>query len=336
MSTATKIQPVELSVIVKGEVISNNFPAFKEFALSQMEGINLELETDDHFKQAKSDVKSLQDFEKNLDQVDKQIIESMDEINVLLTGTRELREVSGTKRKHLAGLAKTRTAELKESLIQAGIGALAIQAPDFVQAVRDSIFRKSSLKGMQDAITETVEGINARVAEVKALVMSFECNHGSDIVHGLNQLLLMPRDTLQIELERRVERRTADRKAEKLRAETEALKATARIKELEVERKAEEIRKAEQVQRLAGIAKLNEAAQEMATEEEPAETPAPQAVPLTQAEELSAFLKIFAGAFAPIKAARAELVHPENIAAGERFAEGFGNLFQALSEGGSK
>ena len=362
----TQIEPVELSVVVKGEVVSENFEAFKAYLTSLMEGVNLDLKTDEDFKQAKSDIADLKKIEARLAEVDKEIIGSMDHINKLITGNNELREVAGEKRKHLVKLAKDRTAELKTSLVNSGIEALEVKSSEFEKLVRESIKGMSSLEKMQEKITSIVEGINKRIEKAREIIESCKIEHGSDICHGEKALLLMPIEAMETELERRVERREADRKAEALRKEAEEQRAKAealakakaeeeRIRK-EREAEAEEVRKRLEAQKAEEEALSNSEksspigeSQSDAHEEQGEESAGVSSSPINKPskpadsspdpirpsakEEMACFLSVFPSAFAPIKEARAKLTHPENIAVGERFAEGFAELYAELERG---
>jgi hypothetical protein len=184
-------------------------------------------------------------------------------------------------------------------------------------------------------------------------------DHGSDIVHGEHSLIIMDKHSLQIELERRIERRSADRKAEKLRQEAEELKAKAReaakiqadkaraedlaeaiksrgiLDEMEAKRKLQ-IEEANEMINRPLFPTIGEEERKLLISVEDGvferlEPDLPRAA--AKAEELAAFIALFGPAFAPIKEARANLRHIGNIEAGEKFAEGFGVMFQELKGG---
>lgn len=309
----------ELIITVKGEVISSNFDAFREMAEARIDSINFDLTTDEDFEQAAQDVKSLKGFEDTLTLKEDEILKALGDINLLITGTRELKGLTRKSRLELNKIVTDQSALMRANLLKDGYAALAADCRDFRAKIEESIKGKKSLEKMKEAITATVKGINAQVEECRKLIdAAAEGDHGNAITYGRQEMLFMSPDTVRSELERRKERIVAEIERQRLIDETNRLKREAD------EKAAEQVAKEKAAQAEAP-------APEPQPEPESAKQPEPVSLPKEPAvtdegfspeaaAELRQFIDTTQTAFTPVKAAREALKHPQAIAAAEAFA----------------
>lgn len=334
---------LELSIAVEGKIISSNFHVYKEYAVAQIEAINLDLKTDEDFEQAAKDVKGLKSFEDRLKQAEVDFLSQMDEVDSLLKSVRELGGLSRETRLNAEKRIAARKAEMREGIIRDGMAALEVRSREFGDMIGDAIKGKSSLVKMQEAVTAVVETVNARIRTNRAVFAQAAEAHGDAVAFGEEAFLSLTVETAKVEMERRIERHRAALKEAELKAERDRLQREADERARQ-ERLAEQARiEAERVrQQAAEESKPADAPTPAAPKvETPAPAPAPapaqpamqpatQAAGQTASEEMECFLSVLTAAFAPAKEARAQLRHAENIQRAGAFAEALGAAFKAL------
>jgi len=336
MSAAT----LDLVVSVKGEITKSNFEDFAKLATSRIESLNFSLTTDEEFGQAESDIKGLAQFEKTLSITEDEVLKQMDDVYSLITGIKGLKQSSSHARLKLKKEVDSQKKIVRFQIHRDAVGLISIDHPGAAQMIETAMKGKRTLTSLKSAATKAAEEIEEGVENCRVIVDFHREKNGSDIVHGENELLTMDSDALRIELERRIERREADRKAEKLRLEAQQLR------KIEADRIAAEKAEAQRCRveldeiaaKQASEAKDKEFALKTPMFEKPkAPDPEPESKPdqenETQQQELARFIEMFGPAFAPIRAARLEFKHAENIKAGEQFAADFGAAHQALKGG---
>lgn len=317
-------KPLELSIAVKGEVITSNFEAYKAYAVSQIEAINLDLKTDDDFAQAAKDVKGLKAFEDRLEQAEADFLSQMDEVDSLLKSVRELGGLSRETRLNAEKRITARKAEVRDGIVRDGIAALEVRNREFADMIGDAIKGKSSLAKMQAAVTAVVDSVNARIRANREVFSASRAEHGDAVAYGEEAFVCLNVDAAKVEMERRIERHRAALKEAELKAERDRLR-----------REAEE-----RLQKFtASVAELpwRSSPQPPASPQPPIEkTDMPatdetrQTAGQSAAEEMECFISVLSSAFAPARAARAELKHPENIQRAGEFATSLGVAFQTL------
>lgn len=329
--------PLELAIAVEGKVITSNFDAYKEYAVAQIEGISFDLKTDEDFDRADQDAKGLKKFEERLTLAKTDFLKQMDEVNALLESVDGLGSLARGTRLELEKRVKARKTEVREGIVRDGIAALDVRSREFSDLIGDSIRGMSSLVKMQEAVMQTVDGINARIEANRDTFAKGGDEYGAAVAHGEDAFLCLTVEAAKVEMERRIERHRAALKEAELKAERDRLQR-------EADEKARQ-EKAEQDKARAIIdANLEkEAAAPVVVHETPSgETQAPlprtgetQAAlrEETEAEEMESFIRILKAAFVPVKEARVALLHPANIAKAEAFAVGLGAAWKTLTEG---
>lgn len=329
-----KEKPLELSIAVKGEIVSSNFEDFKAFAEAQIMAISFDLKTDEDFAQADEDAKGLKKFEGTLTQAKADALAQMDELNSLLASVDELGGLARSTRLELEKRVKARKQEVRDGIVRDGIAALEVRNLEFSDMIGEAIKGKSSLVKMQEAVTETVETINGRIYANRDVYAKAKDEIGDAVAYGENTFVALTVEAAKVEMERRIERHRAALKEAELKAEADRL------------RKEKEARDA--MDRLAALKEAERARQEKATQEAPApaaeptvkesltvEPPEPAPAPPqgeTESEERARFQNIVKTAFAPIKAARASLAHRANIDRAQAFADALGAAWKTFTE----
>lgn len=318
-------EPLQLAIVVEGKIIESNFDSFREYAESQIDAISFDLKTDEDFDRADKDAKGLKAFEETLTAKKTDFLRQMDEVNALLEKVDALTAHARTVRLDLEKRVKANKESIREGIVRDGISAMDVKCREFTEKIAEAIKGKKSLVKMQEAVTEVVEFLNGQTAANRAIFNAAQQEHGEAVAYGENSFLVMDHATAKVEMERRIERhRTALREAAQ-KAEIERLR-----------KEAEEKAEAERQQSIAEQVKRNAESAQPAPQPAPA-APAVQSAPVAQptagqtaAEEMAAFIETLKAAFAPVKAARANLKHPANVEAAKQFAETLGTAFVKL------
>ncbi|MDF1752774.1 MAG: hypothetical protein P1U89_08390 [Verrucomicrobiales bacterium] len=312
---------------------ASNFDTFRAQAIEKIESLNLDLATDEHFGQAKDDIDTLKSFEKSLSEAEESMLKEMDSVYELIQGSRELKEMSATKRKALNTLVTNRQKEIKADLIETGFRSLVYSYPEFRVELEIAIKGKRSLAKMKEAIEDLVESENTKLAENRALIDDARNNHGESVVFGESDLMVMPTENLRPELERRVERHREAVERAKLKAEVEEARKKEKALRAQTEPKPEPVAQPAQPEPQAAIE-----SQPLAAPQTPATWEQPVAVEYkihsqegdNASEEMAKFQNVLMLSFAPVKKARADLQHPENIEKAAAFAEVLGEAWREL------
>jgi hypothetical protein len=327
-------EKLDLIVSVKGEITKSNYEEFAVLATTRIESLNFSLTTDEEFGQAESDIKDLARFEKTLSVAEDEVLKQMDGVYSLIADIKGLKSYSAKGRLTLKKKVDSQKGIVRMQIKRDALNIISIAHPEADRLIEEAMKGKKTLTSLKSAAIKVAEEIEEWVNCNRATIEVARADHGSDIIHGELALMIMDKHSLQIELERRIERRTADRKAEKLRQEAEDLKAKAReAAKIQADKaRAEDLAEAIKSR---GILDEMEAKRKLQIEEanEMVHPPKDEPQEQTQAEELAAFIALFGPAFAPIREARVSLKHSENIEAGEKFAEGFGVIFSELKGG---
>jgi hypothetical protein len=337
-------KPLELSIAVKGEIVSSNFEDFKAFAESQIMAISFDLKTDEDFAQADEDAKGLKKFEGTLTQAKADALAQMDELNSLLASVDGLGEFARSTRLELERRVKARKQEVRDGIVRDGIAALEVRNREFSDMIGEAIKGKSSLVKMQEAVTETVLNINDRIRTNSILHEKAEEMFGDAVAYGRDAFVCLTVEAAKVEMERRIERHRAALKEAELKAEA------ARLRKEQDER--------DRLDRLAAQQEAERARQEKAAQEAPAPEPAPvvkESLPTaatdnrpvtvpapsvmreeTEQEERETFTKILMSAFAPVKEARKALKHRANIDRAQAFADALEAAWKTFTEEGGQ
>jgi hypothetical protein len=325
-TAATK--PLELAIAVKGEIISSNFEAFREYATAQIEAISFDLKTDEDFEEAAADVKSLKKFEESLTDAKAAFLAQMDDVNQLLEQVDRLHNLSRATRLELDKRVKDQKTAVKEGIIRDGIAALLLRNREFSDLIGEAIKGKSSLVKMQEAVTEVVAEINKRITVNTELFERALEEHGEAVAYGQNDFVCLAETVAIIEIERRIERHRAAIKEAALKAEAaKLLKEKAERDEAEAKRVVESVAK-EPLPQLRVEAEV--------VRVEPAPAPVAPIESETEHEEFLRFTETLKSAFRPVKETRQALKHRRNIERAEAFAKALSLAWIALTEEGGE
>jgi hypothetical protein len=318
----TEEKPMELAIAVRGEVITSNFEAYKQYAKDQITAISFDLKTDEDFDRAATDAKGLKAFETRLGEAKADFLAQMDEVNRLLESVDELGSLARKTRLELERMVKQRKEEVREGIVRDGLNALDVKSREFSEMITNAIKGKSSLVKMQEAVTEVVEAINERIATNREVFAKARGEHGDAVAYSEDAFVTLTVDSAKVEIERRIERHRAAIKEAELKAEADKL------------RKEKEEREAAEKAAQAAPPTVKESL--TVAEADPFTPTPPAALPPmreeTPAEEMETFLNILRTAFAPVKQARAALKHPANVARAAAFAAELGKAYEALTK----
>lgn len=334
MSTLKQERTTELSIAVKGEIISSNFDAYKEYAIAQIQSINLDLKTDEDFEQAAKDVKGLKAFEDRLKQAEVDFLSQMDEVDALLKNIRDLGGLSRETRLNAEKRINARKAEVRDGIIRDGIAALVIRNREFSDMIGDAIKGKSSLTKMQEAVTVVVESVNARIRANLEVFAKASDEHGDAVAYGKDTFCALTVEAAKVEMERRIERHRASLKEAELKAERDRLQREAndRAKQEAAEKAAQTI--STPLERTPeAVATVEPSGVGASLQSSDDALPPKAKASQSASEEMECFISVLSAAFAPAKEARASLKHPENIKLAAAFAESLGTAFRALKGG---
>jgi uncharacterized protein YajQ (UPF0234 family) len=309
---------LELTVTVKGEITKSNFDDFKIIVSERIEGLNFDLTTDEEFGQAELDVKALAALEKNLATAEVDVLKQMDEVYSLVTGIKNLKGLSAENRLKLSKKVKSQKEAVKEQIKLDAIAIVSVAHPLTLQRVLEGMKGKRNLESLKQGANEAAEAIEKDVKACRGIVASYKAKHGDSVLYDSNKLLTMGAELLTVELERRVERKLAEAEKAKLQAKLDAEKTAKDEAE--------------------AIAKQEHKASETVAEPIPApvidpvvETPPAKIEEVspdeTAKQEMARFLAVVPSAFAPVKEARSQLKHAENIEKAGEFAKSLGEAW---------
>ncbi|MCW7556456.1 YqaJ viral recombinase family protein [Endozoicomonas gorgoniicola] len=238
-----------LSIQLVGEVKNSNLPAFKSQALSFIQSINTDLQTDQDFADAEQTVKFCTKAEKELDIVKKQALAQTADIDELFRTVDHLKEEMRSKRLELNKLVKARKDAIKleviadaQSKLNEHITQLNLRLPVSIPAVvadfQGAIKGRSAIKKIREAVNDTlaqakIEATGYREKIETNLTFFEDTARDYDFLFAdIQDVLVMEYDHMKLVVESRInEHKAAEEK--RLEAERERIR-------LEEERKAKE------------------------------------------------------------------------------------------------
>jgi phosphopantetheinyl transferase (holo-ACP synthase) len=316
MTTATA--EISLAIQAKGEVISSNFPAFAEMVRARLGEINRDLATDDDFDQADADAKAIQSAEKALKEAKAKALEDAEQLHALFEGIDMLSAELAAARLDLAGQITRRKAEVKAQLVEEFLGLYDIDPRDalrqFGPGLQGAIKGKKTIDSMRQACRVYQMSTQAVIAAARETIARFEKTHGADLIPDRRELELKQPGEIEVELRRRWEAKKAREEAGRLRAEAAAAHA-----------KAAEAMKPEPVATPTRPTPISE---------QERRGPRIGALPTgpTPRAEWEDFKAALIAAFAPVKAKREALRHPENQARAATFAAALGAAWKEANQ----
>ena len=310
MSAATG-RAMELAVTVKGEIIESNFDDFKLTVEAQIAEINTDLKTDEDFGQAQSDVKSLAEFEKMLDDTEVGVIEQMEQVHKLVTGIAELKATSSSKRKTLNKLVTDQKKVVKAQIKRDALAMVSIAHPDAELRIDGAMKSKRILATLRSSAEGEAKKIESEISEARKIISTYREQGEESILYDEPKLLTMRDAMLSVELERRVERKRQEAEKAKLQAQLDAEKKAA----------AEKAAKENEEQ----ISKASLDSSEPCPSNESDSLRQDEGV--TASQEMAQFLTDVPSVFLAFRDKRLALKHPENQEKALKFAEGINDLW---------
>jgi len=305
-----------LTIAVKGEVLSSNFVDYEKFVIARVESVNVDLKTPEDIEQGKLDSKELKAFVTDLDDKADNAYKEMNQVYMLMQGIKRLKGSADEKRIAIDRKVKEISAKIKQDLIDAGIANLELTN------------RKSSPLKMSEAIDDVVGSINLAVQSNRKAIDACKEKHGDAIGYDEHTLLAMTPEMLVVELERRIERQAQAVEKAKLQAKLDAEKiakdeaeAIARQNERDMFKPSEGVNKTSS--EIVDTPSVKAPEPEIETVQAKTESE-------TAEQEMARFMDVVPSAFAPVKAARSALKHPENIDAAGEFAQSLGAAWSKL------
>lgn len=263
-----------LSVALVGEVKSSNLPVFKSRAMTYIESINTDLQTDEDFANAEAAVKFCERAEKEIDLVKSQALSQTSTIDELFRTMDSIRENLRQKRLTLDKLVTKRKETLKTEIINEARQKLLSDiataneefrpvvvngvTADFATAAKNKRTFASLRSAVNDELTRARLQLSERRDHVRKSIAIIK-DAGDDyrfLFNDVQQLVDKPHDHLQMIVTQRVTEHKAEqqrkieaeaqRRAEEIAAK-ERSEAAALAKKQEDERIAAEIAQAPQI-----------------------------------------------------------------------------------------
>lgn len=320
---------ITLTIEAKGEVISSNFPAFAEMVRSRLGEINRDLKTDEDFDQADAHAKAIAGAEASLKAAKDKALADAEQLHALFSQIDDLSGDLAAARLDLTKQIAKRKEEVRTELIEEALATFDIDPRDarnkYLTGLQTAIKGKRTVESMRTALRIYATTSQAVIGKTREVLDRFETAHGKELVMDRRELELQRPDAVEAELRRRREAK----KAEDERKRLADVAAKARAEADQAKRDLAEANKPP----LPPAAVPGEAN----SHRMPALAPLPCAAaesghPVQEcAAEWTRFAHLLMAAFAPVKAARAELKHPENIAKAQEFALAIGAAWKAAN-----
>ena len=223
-----EFEMIELNVDAKTELISSNFPEFRSMAEEAIKSLNFELTTKAEFARAEDDCKQLKVIEGALGAARDKIVRGLGDVNEILSACEELQKMAGEARLKLARQVTSEKARIKQDAIDAAKEKISIRVDQaYLSRIEGAAKGKRTSKSLERALADVVAEINDEIESAEHLMGLAEQEHGKSILHGEDQLKRMKPEALEIELDRRIERKRHEAEVAKNNAD-----AAAKIKEL--------------------------------------------------------------------------------------------------------
>lgn len=317
---------IPLTIETRGEVIASNVDEFRVLVRGALANINRELRTDEEFGQAELDVKALKSAEDAVKAAKEKALADAEQLNALFRALDETGEEIRAPRLELEKLIAKRKEEVKTELVTEALGKLdcapRLRAGTFGRSLQDAIKGKRTLDSMRKALEVTVTTHNAMIGKCRVAIDTFTWEHGKELALDAEDLEVKSLDQVEAELRRRLEAVRAEEERKRLAAEAEKARAEA----AQARREAAEASK-------PPLPPVATPAPRPAAPVEPQAAPPAAEKPLEieAGAEWDDFKAKVVAAFAPVKAARAALQHPDNQAKAQAFAEAVGQAWKGVA-----
>lgn len=308
-----------LAIQIKGEIVSSNFEDFKAEALEKIDSMNYQLVSDDDFKRAKEDIKNLDVTGKALKGAKEEVLKQLDDVYALMNGIDEIIAAADKCRLAKGKEVRERDAQVRAQIIDDALNLIDHPKREKYRAtVADGAKGKRSFKTMAEGADKVAKGINDSILKTRDVLDQFENEHGKLLIPDRVDLELQDAEGVANELRHRLEKKRDEEEKKRLKEEAEKAR-----QETEAAKEPESLPEPPKVDTIpVGLSKPDQTA--VATNTPPSsEGESPK-------EEMARFISIVTSAFAPVKDARAQLKHPENIQAAGEFAKSLGEAWAEL------
>lgn len=252
-----------LRIEVTGMVTASNLDEFREQAMSLIESVNTDLQTDEDFASAEKAVKWCKDVETRLDAAKEHALSQTASIDELFRTVDAIKEEARSKRLELDKLVKARKEAIRGEIMAAGKKTLAdhiarleerikpLRLPAYDADFAGAMKGKKTVKSLRDAVDDVLArakiDTNQMADEIAANVKALDELAGDEYHHlfaDLQQIATKPVDDFAATVKARIaehkeaEQRRLEAERERIRAEEER-KAQEKIRQEEA-RKARE------------------------------------------------------------------------------------------------
>ena len=279
---------MKLEIEIVSKVESSNFEEFALDARSRIAGLNLELHKAEDFARAEDDVKALKSVEDLAAAARVMVTEKTGDVAAILKALDSIEAEARSARLDLSKKIKSRKDEIRSEALEAAKAKIQIRVDGkYLERLENAAKGKRTMKSLRAALDEVVEDINGEIEAAQHMLSLAAEKYGQSILHGEDQLLRMPIEALEVELDRRVERKRHEEEVAASKAE-----AADKIKQLHQEQLKQQ-QEADAASRPA--------------QSQPAEQARERAASLdvlTPAQERDAFIETLRNSLAPLKAYR--------------------------------
>ena len=235
-----KFEIIPLKVETRGEIITSNLPAFRDFIRQRLKQINRELKTDEDFGQAELDVKALREAEDVVRSAALKVLD--DELRALFDGLNETGDEIRVPRLEIEKLIAARKEAVKAEIIEELLGEFDIDPLDarkhYLYGLQSAIKGKRTLESMRTACRVFQSSAQAVIRANRKAIETFEKAHGQDLTMDRRELELKSGEYVAGELRRRFEaKKAAD---ERKRFEREVADERRRLEQEAAEARAAE------------------------------------------------------------------------------------------------
>ena len=316
MKTAVE-KPLELQLVVKGEIIQSNLDDFKAMVDELLGRLNLDPKTDEEFGQAELDVKGLKLAEKSCLTAKDEALRQMESVNALFVALDETSEGVRDARLKLERQIKAKKAEIRKQIEDAQVERITVAwREDYRKQIQDAMKGKRTLDSLTLAADGVVNEVNMRHAQNIEIINGVKLEHGAGIVPDMRQIIDKSAEDLRALLEQRVElKRVEDerKRLEQKRKEAEAELAEMKRQEAEEQRKNAEKNAEKPDAVLPEPRKIGSIPVGVAPAGVVVSEKENTSAGVSEAEELAEWKREALRCFAGLKEAKERLTHPGNI-----------------------
>jgi len=252
----TKEEVLDLTVVLTGEIVESNLPAFKEKALAVIKAADRPLVTTNDFDDAATTVKKCKEAESALVAAKEKALNQTVDIKALFDTMDEISAELKKTRLSLDKKVKKRKVEIRDGIINSAYGrfcdafeVVAKKTPEVRNSTKvnrvlfeDAVSGKSNIENMEKAVDAVLNGELHILDKFKALIQGnkeliAKCEYQS-LFPDVLTLVCKPSPEVQLTLDSRVSKHILEEKERKEKAEA-AAKAEADRKAKEEEALAE-------------------------------------------------------------------------------------------------